>query len=326
MKLFTMALAIFAASAIANETQSYKLFGYPKDTGNCHEAAAQVGEAFARITGVEVIESLCEKATSYGYNLLIQYRREKPLPFVSTGADTPSLSSRGVFDKEEECRAAIATEREHFALVTGLTPVVAYCHEEKYTSDHPWLVRIDAFGEPLVRPRYDDGLIFGQILQWKESDFLAAIKAQLVVQGVDVRFVRFHGSGGMGNVTMMYYSKERVRLDVQEAAKLDKKEQCFEMLEAFGSLLQGYSTPLLSFCTAQFIGGYEVTGIFPRSMKLTLMTGPEEYKTYEECRDDRARLLEYYQKTLKRPTVGVLCSHRDHVDRVWRPALFENRP
>ncbi len=318
-------LMFLSVAAFAAEDKVFEIKQYPKDFGDCHQVAKEIGVHFQEVTGLEVIESLCTLIGKTGNTIRVTYRAHAVVPHVSTNSLDSSLDERGGFKTEADCKAALGAEVEHFARATGLTPVVNYCSFEEYDRDYPWAVQMDAFGEAKQSPRHAGAYIFGSVLGYSQKSFTEMITANLLSQGVDARWARFRSSVGYGRLTVFYYAPSRVTLDDVTVTKVTEKEKCLGSIQELEAILSKYQPlPVVSFCAAESVGGYyELISIFPFNRSLKFSPSAELYATYDKCQADRGRLVQYYQTELKRPVVGGFCGLGSSERGAWRITLLE---
>lgn len=321
--LFSFCLFSVASFAVTEST--YDIKQYPKDAGDCHQVARELGVKFQQVTGAEVISSVCSLITTKGHNIRITYRALEGMQVVSTYNTFSSLDDAGGFKTEAECRATLAEETAHFAQATSLTPVVSYCVSEEYEHDFPWGQRIEAFGETKVKPYRAGMYLFGQVQGYSLGTFSKTIVENLLAQGIDARWVRHRSSIGYGRLSVFYYGENRMLLDDVTVAKVSKKEQCASALSELTGILQSYKPlPAISFCAAESVGGYyELMTVFPDHRSLHFESAAEGYPKYEQCQADRARLIAFYQNDLKRPVVAGYCTMGE--ERSWRVMLLETK-
>jgi len=317
--------SLFSALSFAAHETTYEIKQYPKDSGDCHTVARDLGVKFQQITGAEVSSAVCALITDKGYNLQITYKPIDGMSFVSTYASSSTLDDAGGFKTDAECRQALPAETAHFAQATSLTPVVSYCSFEPYDHDYPWGPRIEAFGDTKVKPYRAGSYVFGQVQGYSLKTFTTAIVENLLKQGIDARWARHRSSIGYGRLSVFYYGENRISFNDVTVVKVAKPEQCNATLGQLSEVLAQYKPlPAVTFCAAQSVGGYyELMTIFPDARSLKFSQAAEGYNTYELCQADRARLINFYKNDLKRPVVAGYCTMGE--ERSWRVMLLETK-
>lgn len=332
------ALAAFAAVALATPslaaTQIYRVKDYPGSRAMpdaCHQLATDLGARFTQMTGATLVRSICEAVDDRGYDVKITYDRETPLNAVSTidalgGVD----AGGGIYDTRAACEAALPREQERFENATGLDAFVGYCFEDVYSDEHPFAIRVDAFGDPAKRPYSSSTYIFGTPSSLTRQDLLSTVKRRLVEEGVDVSYVRYEGIVAYGTVTAMYYAERKFRLETTEVAKLPTKEACAAALPTVTAAFASFEpAPIITLCSGDGVmGGYEVVNMTLGMPLLVAQPAVETYRNQAACEADRARVVTHYRDTLGRAVEGGICSlSKEDGDLTtvahWEVVLFE---
>ncbi|MBI3298257.1 MAG: hypothetical protein HYZ75_08845 [Elusimicrobia bacterium] len=311
------------APALGKDEQgffTYKVEAYPAQGVSCPEAAARLGAALAEAAGVTVSAAICEKAGAGGYDLAIEYRSAEKLNLVSTGKVNAGAYDRGGYASKAACEAARAPEAARFAKATGLAPVAVFCTQGKMPIEGSWTLVIDGFGKPELLPQVAGTYLFGQVQGFSESTFLAAVRAGLEREGLDVSFVRVKPSIGYSELSTLYYAKSRVRLQGTELAKLNTAAQCAEQLAAARTALSGSREPVVSFCQRTAVGmPYEVALINAGTPAPKASAGYETHASYAACMAGRGRMEDYY-RGLGKTVLGSVCSWSESA---WRVVVLQ---
>jgi hypothetical protein len=297
----------------------YRLEAYPKDRGECPESAKRLADSFAAASGAETLGAVCLEDTSRGYTIAVQYRAEKKLRSVSTSGHPPIFPDAG-WTSREACRGALGEETRRFERNTGLKSAAAYCFQNMFADADEWAMRIDAFGSADKAPHLGGAYVFGKVLGHSKQSFLAAIGDGMRRKGFDVSFVRYRASLAYGEIGVLYYASDRVRLKSVEYAKLASAEQCAEQLGLARAALPA-AGEIISYCGAQSVSGnYEVSYMFAGEARATT-PHYKRYDSYEACMAERGPELEHFRGQ-GRSVVGALCGR---TGKDWRITFLNGK-
>lgn len=304
--------------------REYTLKGYPKGAEPCVASAARIGEAFSRVAGAKVVRAYCSAETADGFEIKVVYEGAEALRPVTTVRRTGRGEGFGGFDGRQECEAALEAEARAFRSATGLEPVVSYCLRDTLSDKGAWSVRVDSFGEPLLRPQSRTLPVFTRPDGVTRAQFLGGIKDRLLAQGVDARFVTWRPSSGYAELSIDYYGAERLSFESGEPAKLDSKAQCQGALDEMEPLLAARSpAPLALYCGQQMLGGWEVAWLFKGAPSLKKVMSADSFRSYGDCMAARARVVEHHRASLGQPVAGSVCS-REVLEYAWKVVLLED--
>ncbi len=291
---------------------------YPKDRGTCEASAKKIAADFAAATGIETLGAVCMDETDQGFDIAVQYRAASKIKAVST-AQNRGIHPASGWESKQECEDALEAESARFTKNTGLKPAAAYCHQERFPRRDEWTMRIESLGDARLSPQLTGAYVFGKVLGHSRSSFLDAIKAGMVKQGFDVSFVRYRASMAYGEIGVLYYGTERIRMESVEYVKLAEKEQCEEQLGLARAAL-GDSGELISYCGAMSItGNFEVSYLFAGTPRSSLQHY-KKYDSYAACMAARVPTLENFRGQ-GRSVVGALCGR---TERDWRVVLLND--
>ena len=281
---------------------------YPKDRGECPESARKIAADFAAATGAETLGAVCLADGPRGFTIAVQYRAGGKLPLVST-MGRPSVSPSAGWESKQACEAALEEETARFKRNTGLTPAASYCYQEEYARKDEWTMRIDGFGTALSSPQLGGAYVFGKVLGHSRASFLAELRSGLERSGLDVSFVRYRASMAYGEIGVLYYAPERVRLESVEYAKVADAAQCAEQLDLARAALTD-ANEAISYCGAMSVtGNYEVSYLFAGNARKTT-SHYKKFDSYASCMADRESELEHFRGQ-GRSVVGALCGRTD---------------
>lgn len=298
----------------------YEVAAYPSDGEACPAAAARLGADFTRVTGVKA-EASCKDVTDRGYDITVRYQAAEALRLVSTARAGSGAYGFADYPGKAACQSAVGAEKDRFARNTGLTPVVAYCFHAEYAPEDAWTLRVDGFGEAARAPHLDGTFLFGRILDLSEAQFLSAVRGGMERLGADVSFVRVSPSLGYSQLAVLYYAKERQRLELTEASKVLTRAQCTEQLALARTALGTSSSALLSYCGSTIaLTPFEVDVVAAGPSAPSAANAFERYDSYEACMKDRARMEEYYRGQLGGRVLGALCGV---TEGVWRVVILK---
>ncbi len=298
----------------------YEIASYPAEGGTCPAAAARLGADFTRITGVKA-EASCKDVNERGYVITVRYQAAEALTLVSTARAGSGAYGYADYRSKADCQAALPAEKDRFQRNTGLAPVVSYCLREEYAPEDAWAMRIDAFGDAARAPYLDGVFLFGRILDLSEARFLDAVRGGLSGLGADVSSVRITPSLGYSQLAVLYYAKERQRMELGQAAKVMTRGQCAEQLGLARAALGTASSALLSYCASTIaLTPYEVDVLSAGPAAPAAGNAYERYDSYEACMKDRPRMEDYYRGQLGGRVLGALCGV---TDGVWRAVILK---
>lgn len=316
----------FAPAALA-VPQTYRLPSYPPGD-DCNQTALVLATRFSQSTGVDAI-GRCERLTSHGGDLSFTYDRDEPLrPVTTVGSDVGAEYGMGAYATREACLADLGVAKVQFQAETGLAPHIAYCQFASFLDSYPYALRIDAFGEAAKRP-WDVWLSFwGKVADGSRDTLVASVAQTLEERGYPTLYTRVADETGLGLFGIAYYSAEPVRIESTEWAKLADEASCQAAATTIRDAFNGFSEPpLATFCTRHALfPGFKVVNLSFGVSAVHANRAVETYPSYAACEADRARLVNYYSTTLRRPVFGGVCSAADEdllTFRTWQVVLIE---
>lgn len=282
---------------------------YPKERGACVDSARQIAAQFAAATGAETLGAVCLADGPRGFTIAVQYRASGKLPLVST-MGRPSVSPSAGWESKQACEGALEEETARFKRNTGLSPAASYCYQEEFARKDEWTMRIDGFGTARSAPQLSGAYVFGKVIGHSRASFLAEIRSGLERSGLDVSFVRYRASMAYGEIGVLYYAPERLRLESVEYAKVAEAAQCAEQLELARAALPD-ANEAISYCGAMSVtGNYEVSYIFAGAARKTT-SHYKKFDSYSSCMAARESELDHFRGQ-GRSAAGALCGRTDN--------------
>ncbi len=286
---------------------TYAVDFYPLSAGeNCHALAQQIGEQ-VKSAGLNVVRSVCKEQRKNDIDVAVYYDAESKADIVST------VRNFGAFDPEtyptkDACLAALPGERALFVEQTGLEPAVAYCYIDA-NYGRLWGARLEAFGNPEVKPFITGNYAFGTILAYSALTFKEAIRTNLAAHGIVVRTVGLKSSMAMLEVAIGYYGRQQLRLEIERFAEFKEQAHCEAALPVMQAVVeQTRAKTAILYCGAERINGrYEATIANMGAMPFIIENSIEAFPDYEACESEREGLIEFYRTQLKQDVFAGLC-------------------
>lgn len=208
----------------------YSIQMYPAVNRSCDEIGQNIADRFTNITQ-QIVESWTCRASRPGtFDLTLFYLANERLRLESTWH--AKLTPEGTYQTSKQCWEDREAKIQQFREVTGLEPVVAYCFQEAYpnTSDHSYVLRIDAFGEGSNR-HFSHDIPLGEALQRPSigflTEFLKGIEDGLSSAGADVFAVFIRNDPfGIAKVSLNYYNDAPVDLRFSGAGLFGDYDTC----------------------------------------------------------------------------------------------------
>jgi hypothetical protein len=302
----------------------YQLYDFPKVNSNCHLEAKSLAERFTAITGVAATGE-CKAIKEQSYDIFIYYTAGQELPRVSTYPEMLLQDRIHIFPTETSCKERLVSEVDYFKSVTGLEPWTSFCAiNETYYGVKTWALRIDAFGNPAIKPFWAEAFMLGSVDGMTETTAEEMIGANFRKTGTDVRLVHFRNDAkGMRQFSMLYYNSKPLNIEIQViASTLDSRSQCQAELSLVSAQVPD-SLPHTVFCADnQYVRSFEVVGIVDLGSWFKPKLSVETFANYDACTAGRDSLLEMYRGTVGLDVAAGLCTK---TDGTWRLNLLERR-
>jgi hypothetical protein len=310
-------LVLLSFRAWSDQELTYKVPSYPLNGRDCHEVAREIGESFGAATGLKVTTAYCSQASEKYGNLEINYMAEKVVTLVTTRHPYAVLPL-GRFVDEKTCLASMPKDRALFESATGLVPFIAYCAEVQSGRKYPWTLHMDAAGKAKLEPWLGGFLLFSVPQEITLAHFRAAIRKKLSETGSLVMDVVLQGNAGLGELAVHYFSEGHITFTAKETGKLPNKAQCLQEAADFSSIVGStVRAPQMVYCGRTFLGTWEVTNLYIGQDAPAPLLSLDKFTTYEECRANKARVVEHYKTTLKMPVIGGVCTLASRAYQVY---------
>lgn len=324
--LLSFCFAFFALfneiSFAQSELIRYTIQKFPTNNRPCNEIASQIADRFANITGKAVETWTCTPSGSAKIDLTLFYLSDERIRLESTwGA---KLMPEGTYKSEIDCWQDVESKVNQFRHATGLEPVVAYCFRETYadSSDHPYVLRIDAFGSGKKR-FYSENIPIGLSPQTLPSDFIGGIRSGLNAVGADIFAVFMRVDPfGMTKLSLSYYDDLPVNLRFSGSGFFDNEAVCeSQRHDALESSTAVGQDVLASSCIKKEYGTWLMTLVHFYNPDVQSQEFPTIYPELAACRQDLDRVL---QVARNRYGWNVRSGYCAGMDREWRVYAYRN--
>lgn len=318
---------LFSFAALSEPVMSrflYQLYDYPKTNTNCHLEAKDLAKRFTNLTGADATGE-CKAINESSYDIFLYYTADQELPRVTTYPEMLLQDRIHIFPTEALCQERLSSEVEYFKKVTGLDPWISFCAiNETYDALKTWALRIDAFGDPIVKPFWAESFMLGSVDGMTEAAAEELINLNFKKTGVDVRLVHFRNDAkGMRQFSMLYYNRAPLNIEIQVlASTLDNRVQCQRELAVLSAEVPDDLGSTVFCANNYYVQSFEVVGVVDLNSWFKPKLSVEKFSNYESCAAGRSQLLEMYRNTVGLDVATGLCSRSDGF---WRLNLLERR-
>lgn len=316
MKFILKTLVLFAFFSFPARAQpigfDYRVNRLTTSFERCEQYAPSIATSFTRTTGRTVISTSCEQIAVRIYDLVIVYDGDTRLNLVTTWDEWAQY--QGTYADSSACQAAISDELEAFQTNTDLAPVVAYCYAESEVSDdpHPWVLRVDGFGRPRLRPWVLDRNVYAAPYR-ALTDISQGVERSAANEGLVRPRALMDFTAGLYRFILRYYAEYEAPLSLVQWTSYASPQDCSQRSAELLSILKDLQVNVLeSFCAhREFTGMTDfylapmVRGSYGRE---TLQTA---YSTMTSCEADRARIVQAYRDQRRLDVVGAVCSYNE---------------
>ena len=316
--------SLLADPATEQGVFEYRLNNYPRQTGDCHDVAARLGNRFGTASGKEVVQAICVSETDAEWDFLIRYRSDKAVTPVSTLPRYFGVAPGGRFKDRQACEDQLSGLVAEFEAATELTATISYCGRVLASSRYPYAARIDSFGEPKLSPVISSYLIFGVPKGITGAEYEERLRNSLESKGAQFSGFVIHSNIAYASVVVHYYAKEKLKFEMLEYTKTDTAAQCFLQVKELENIFADTANPpALVNCGYVHVGGQsEVNALFIGEIPLRNRMAIEKFNSFNACSAERDRLVNHYKNTLGQDIRGGLCS-RQKMGRQYQVVLFE---
>jgi hypothetical protein len=321
MNALALPLVLAAAGVVAASTPAradddthfhhYRLVDLPATEAGCAAEATSLGARIAAQTGVEIFAARCQQDWGASYYVDVTYVADAPLNVVSTVNGDDDVYHQGLYRNAEACTADLASQTERFRRATGIEPLVAYCSDERSSSDHSIALTIEGFGTPGRAPRFFARQIFGSIQG--DRDAIAAHMAERLgaTRGADVFGAVLASETMESRFALSYYGDADLRLTDHGDFAFAASETCDAMRERFEGILSTAGEEVVgSFCARRDVSSTTELHVVSLVDHGDLVTdiAPVDYASRRECRAQIDATVAVYRDQYHRDVFDAECA------------------
>ena len=302
------------------------------EVGSCDEFAFQEGQRLAALATAEnpirVTDARCNRNDhphfEKAWYVSITYEAEARLNEIST-LDPLSIKNPG-YDKRADCEAVLEQEKTLFETKTGLKAFSAYCRVPD-SSSTPWIVSINGFGNPTVRPFSSSVQLFGEILEHNSSSLTDLARQRLARSSAELVQLTIRGGGTNRILSLRYYGIKRIALEETVLATYQSAEVCAKDIStAVAAQDEANATNVGTYCQAVFMGpNFEMVSLTNQRENLALSSTGRPYTSFSDCQIAVDGTLIYYRTHLGRDVKAMLCSYSKDA-RSFEMNIIEKSP
>jgi hypothetical protein len=287
----------------------YEVPGYPAGDLSCQAEADALAARVQKATGVTIYKQNCVHDYKTSFDLSVAYVADQALPLEST-FDHQQVDSQGTYLTLADCQAGLAAEAKFFQDSTGLTPVTAYCFDDEGAgAKYTYLARVEALGSTKVHAWSDNFLVDGRPLA-RLDEVAQSIQTALNHHGLRVEHVTIDNGIGFYRLGLHYYAAIKLNVDVRKLAVYRSEETCEGQIPVANQLFSSAAVePMGVFCAEPDlrldINLLVVTANPTHAYRAE--TAPDTYKTFDDCQNDKGRVLDFYRHSLQRDAFGAIC-------------------
>ncbi|MCX6125579.1 MAG: hypothetical protein NTV34_12670 [Proteobacteria bacterium] len=317
--LSTMALTMSQAWSLPANAAIfvYRMSGVPINAaGTCDELAFQVGQRLAALTTegapIRVTDARCNQNDfpdfKKAWSISITYEALARLNDVST-LDPLSIKNPG-YDTRTDCESVLDQEKTLFETKTGLKSFAAYCRVP-YNNSTPWIISVNGFGHPAVRPFSSSVQLFGEILDHSSSSFTDLVRQQLTKANAELVQMTIRGGGMNRILSLRYYGVKRIVLEETVLATYQTAAVCAQDLStAVAALDEANAINIGTYCQQVFMGpNFEMVSLTNQKENLGLSSTGTPYASFSDCQIAIDGALDFYRTHLGRNVKAMLCSY-----------------
>lgn len=291
-KISRILFAVAFAALVLTESKSYSqtdfirysIDNYPTGGRPCEEIGHAIMDRFTNITGKIVGTYTCDRPRRGLTNINLFYVSDERLRLESTWQ--ARMMPEGTYRSERDCWDDLETRVGQFRRATRLEPVVAYCFREAYadTSDHPVVLRIDAFGDG-AKKYYSQDIPFGVAPQILDQSFFDGIAKGLQEVGADVAAIFLRNDPfGVAKLSLNYYDDLPVNLRFSGSAFYDDNQACESQRVAAVTSSESVGQNILSSaCVIKEFGTWQMTLVHFFNPDVQLQEFPTIFDDLASC-------------------------------------------
>lgn len=318
--IFLLTVASFAHITQAGPVQTYRLSSYAIDSVRCQKDAESIAKHFETITQLSVLVSGCEPAFNSNLDLVIQYQADEAASLISTYEEFSS--QQGIYATRQECEARLPTEKIIFETHTGLQALAAFCFAQgnlTQENPHPFVLRIDGFGPPKMRPFSMTKIIYDKP-ESPATEIRDAIAKSIASNPYVIDPVMmFDRTEGYSRVVVKYYALRKQPLVIDTFSSFENFKICQNYKQSIDNLLQEFGlTGARSFCAREefsTVSKLYTTGSVSKAYLLERV--PLAFPSRTQCENALSNLATKYAATYGSDFVKGFCSYE-------RKELFSN--
>lgn len=312
----------FAENCFADGIQTYRIGWYSQNEAACEKDSAAIGTKFQTTTGFPILATSCERIFGGKLDVVIQYQADDPITPVSTF--TEFNDAQGLYATRQECEANLANEKAIFEEATSLSALIAFCFAPRNPSPsnpHPFIMRIDGFGTPKLRPYSHSNLIYDASPDSSPAELTGTLN-QAFATNKDIfhPVTLFDQTDGHSRILIKYYAPRRQSILTDLVASFENVKTCKIYLPMIQKLFEEFGiVGAHSFCLGErssrtsplyLVGSAAGAYTFERV--------PLTFKNRLQCETALPDLISRYATIYESNLVKGFCSYE-------RAELFNNR-
>lgn len=317
MKFFSVIGICFVSNLVwGAEIYQHKVRQYPRGTG-CESAAADLSKRFSIASGAEVYWAGTEKEDATTCDLTISYLADKELEFTSTLDLSGHGSSRkGTARSLADCMADLSREISVFRKSTGLVPWLSYCYQENtLLNGLPFVPVVEGFGNSTLRFFTSESIV-GITPEIGWNQMLSILLKNASQQGLSIASVvaRPYLTASNKEITVRYYSRERLYLRVEGIAEHSSSAICREQIADVEAGLATAGRPPLGVYCGKYLHNQYRLGIIGLTSdvlgiaNIKAVEDPKQFGTLNACRAALPGMLDLYRDKLGKKVLTGMCA------------------
>lgn len=303
--VFLMSLNFFVHPASAWEApveQFYRIH-IPATSQSCEKEAQLLAGKFQQQSKISVLSAKCSAVVSFKadntdytlYALDLTYNYPQNIKnfkiyssyYGGSGFSRQTNNRIGFYSTFESCLNDLTYRTLEFSLNTGAVVLVSTCEKALSKYEDSYVLRIDTIGVPVTKLHSTDTL---------SSNFRGT-----ALQDAVQKMVRFNGGKIVGqNKGYIYYYATKAVEPIYQSFGHMTHEACVDQLPNLAKMFANFNPGEISLgCIPSEYAPDErqnLMAVWNHFAMFNHITQPEKYYSYQECKNDKSRVLESYQK------------------------------
>lgn len=309
---------LFSAVAHAESTYEYRIKRFAGTPEACSVEAKAVAQRLSGASGVKISFADCERPQTSEQDLVVRYRSETEIYFVSTA------SEYGSYKTKEACEQGIEAEKKIFSVKTNVPIISAACVPAFfYSKVFPFASRIDGYGVASLKPQVFHGYFYTNPVSSREILEDTLLRSLQHTAVIDSPSVRIDTSLTSQAVTVKYYSTEQQALTLTEFVSFESLKTCLAQQANLDATFKKMGVwGATSFCGREAysqIVNFYTFGLLTKPFQVKDMASA--YPTRAECEASLAQLIGSYEDSQVKDGVTGLCSFKK-MDVLSNPGFY----